>query len=211
MKADSDVVDVDDDDDNDDVDDDDDDDILLDDIEQAPPKRADMAYLLAYKHLGNDNLPVAMQNINITITVYNVGELEATNVALDDTEDWGNSSFFKVLGSAKTTWKSIPVGGSVSHSFTVIALTHGEHNSVPARLTYRQAGSENEIETSLSSVLGVLPIESLVKWRLRHAPFSIEWAIFLVLSGLATSLAFLMSSSAESELNLAVAESKKKN
>jgi hypothetical protein len=200
----------------DDVDDSDNDeyDISLDDIEQKEPKRADMAYLLAYKHFGNSKVvPVAMQELNITITVYNVGELEAINVALDDTEDWSNSSFFKVVGSAKATFKSIPVGGSVSHSFIVLPLTHGQHNSGAAHLTYRQVGgSSNEVETSQSSVLGVFPIESLVKWRLRQAPFAMEWGIFLLLSCVATSLASLMSSSAQDALIVKDQEaSKKKN
>jgi len=150
----------------------------------AAPVLANEARLLVYKQLDHNRVVpynfALGQPINVTLTVINVGDATAHDVAVED--QW-SEAMFKVEGSdASQRWDEIAPGAQVSVSYFVTPNVEGGFESLPARVAYKPTADAPLQYGYSSSVtnLNVIPSEAFLKQTSSHTS---EWLLFFALLG----------------------------
>lgn len=79
---------------------------------------ANPAHIIAWKHIDYEKALVLGEKIEVTVTVYNVGGSDATDVAV--TDSWPATTTTVVEGSTDAKFATISAGQNVSYKYSVV-------------------------------------------------------------------------------------------
>ncbi|KFD68899.1 hypothetical protein M514_18929 [Trichuris suis] len=153
------------------------------------------AKILAAKNLLS-SYAVEGKELVISYSLYNIGDKAAVDVELKD-DNFVESQFRFVRGSANARWSRIPGSANVSHVLVVVPLEYGSINYTAAKVTYRPNEESAFRKLGYTTSRGVDNIYALkyglacLSYFLTHCCFRdyhrqfeqhyIEWLIFLLM------------------------------
>mmetsp|Transcript_98458 Transcript_98458/g.144145 ORF Transcript_98458/g.144145 Transcript_98458/m.144145 type:complete len:152 (+) Transcript_98458:111-566(+) len=123
------------------------------------------------------NRPFAGKDLPIRYRIFNVGNAAAHDVTLED--EWSPEEFQPVSGLQTGTWSHIAPGANMSHIVVLRPYSYGYKSSAAAKVTYKHAASDSEVQTSFSNDLGLVPVLSSKDDDKLAAPHMTEWLIFI--------------------------------
>lgn len=124
---------------------------------------SDRALLLAHKKVTSewsqkfhgemcDNVLVQGRNFTVTVTVYNVGGVEAADIEVED--EWEEDKFTLTDGSMRAAFPSLAPGENAEYSFTLapqFKTPSAMYEYKPAMVTYMYGEEDEQIETIATS------------------------------------------------------------
>ncbi|KAL8474508.1 hypothetical protein ACS0TY_030388 [Phlomoides rotata] len=109
-------------------------------------------FLVAHKRVSHRKLKSDLERVSVYIDIYNAGSETAYDVTLDD-DNWAQEVFDSIIGNTSNTWKSLPSGSLVSHSFELESKVKTVYYGAPALITYRIPTKSNIQEAYSTPVL----------------------------------------------------------
>lgn len=138
------------------------------------------AKLLVAKNILN-NYIVEGADVAIKYNIYNVGNLAALNVRLND-ENFPADRFEYVTGFNKAKWTKIQPSTNVSHIAIVRPKVVGPFNLTHATVTYTSNEKTSKVQTGYSTEVGEIYIQRLKDYNRRFASHTIDWILFIVMA-----------------------------
>eukprot|EP01102_Stenamoeba_stenopodia_P002732 TRINITY_DN12597_c0_g1_i1.p1 TRINITY_DN12597_c0_g1~~TRINITY_DN12597_c0_g1_i1.p1 ORF type:complete len:186 (-),score=35.34 TRINITY_DN12597_c0_g1_i1:38-595(-) len=140
------------------------------------------AFLLVTKSILHHEI-ITNRDTVVTLQIFNVGDSPAYDVKLRDNA-WPEEHFTRVIGVTTANWDRIPAGANVSHSFIVKPNFVGDYEIHSAVVEYKKS-PKGAVQLGYSTSPGDITVLPRSDIERRKAPHLKEWAIFLVLSGIA--------------------------
>eukprot|EP00288_Rhodomonas_lens_P014465 CAMPEP_0177698836 /NCGR_PEP_ID=MMETSP0484_2-20121128/5257_1 /TAXON_ID=354590 /ORGANISM="Rhodomonas lens, Strain RHODO" /LENGTH=188 /DNA_ID=CAMNT_0019209963 /DNA_START=33 /DNA_END=599 /DNA_ORIENTATION=+ len=137
------------------------------------------AHLLIQKSILT-NRPFAGKDCPIRYRIFNVGSSAAYDVKFED--EWSTEEFEIISGLSSGTWSTIAPGANISHIVILKAYTYGYKSSGPAKVTYKHAPEDDEVQVAHSNDLGLLPVLSAKDDDKLSSPHLAEWFSFLMMA-----------------------------
>lgn len=164
--------------------------LLCSSISSAVTDESSDAKLLVSKVIFN-NYIVEGQNLTVKYTIYNIGNMPALNVNLQDA-NFPKEYFEYVEGFNSINWLKVPATTNVTHTIVVKPHVVGLFNITHAVISYLPNEKTSISQIGYSTELGQAYIQSAKEYNRRFASHAVDWAIFGLMSLPSIVLPFCM-------------------
>ncbi|CAA6667839.1 unnamed protein product [Spirodela intermedia] len=118
---------------------------------------SDAPFLVVHKKVDLFRLKSGVEQVTVSIDVYNQGSATAYDVILND-DSWEKGTFDLVSGSTSKTWEKLETGSISSHSFVLESKVKGLYHGSPAFVKFR-VPSKSALQEAYSTP--ILPLDIL--------------------------------------------------
>jgi len=138
------------------------------------------AKLLVAKNILNNYI---VQDLDITLkyTIYNVGNVPALNVKLED-GNFPSDKFDYVTGANVVRWSKISPANNVSHVAVVRPKIVGAYNFTHAIVSYVANEKSAKVQIGYSTEAGEVYVQRLKDYNRKFASHTIDWLMFAIMA-----------------------------
>ncbi|WOL02554.1 hypothetical protein Cni_G11273 [Canna indica] len=151
---------------------------------QVAMASSDVPFMVAHKKASLKRLKSGVEQVAVTIDLYNEGSSTAYDVSLSD-DSWPQDTFELISGSTSKTWERLDAGSSVSHTFVLESKAKGVFHGTPAIIKFR-IPTKSALQEAYSTpippldVLADKPPEKKFEWvRYLHTTTYLLFLIYL--------------------------------